>query len=202
MKEIRAKLEEIGREGGKNLDDDPGESVVYIVLPFTAEGFFFSTALQELDLEGDWDPEAHDRQMAGLYGNDDLLDDEKPQWDDDIDIGGIAVSDDEEPSKKNKKKKKKKKDKEDEAVDQGVDIDAMDADVERIVDGEEWDGTEEMRKKKLDEYMDEIYGLDFNDLVRFQNLIYNEMMLLTMFYRLGTCQHDSSTSRCNRKTLR
>ncbi len=25
MKEIRAKLEKIGREGGKNFDDDPGE---------------------------------------------------------------------------------------------------------------------------------------------------------------------------------
>lgn len=108
--------------------------------------------------------------MAGLYGNDDLLDDEKPQWDDDIDIGAIPVSDDEEPTKKSKKKKKKKKDKEGEVIDQGVNIDAMDADVERIVDDEEWDGTEEMRKKKLDEYMDEIYGLDFNDLVSFHNM--------------------------------
>lgn len=32
-------------------------------------------------------------------------------------------------------------------------------------DEEEWDGTEEMRKRKLDEYMDELYGLEFNDIV-------------------------------------
>uniref|UniRef100_A0A5K1K0K2 43kDa secreted glycoprotein (Immunodominant antigen Gp43) n=1 Tax=Ganoderma boninense TaxID=34458 RepID=A0A5K1K0K2_9APHY len=45
----------------------------------------------------------------------------------------------------------------------------MDADVERAPpafdDDEEWDGTEEMRKRKLEEYMDEVYGLDFNDMV-------------------------------------
>ncbi|KAJ3525200.1 hypothetical protein NM688_g8440 [Phlebia brevispora] len=41
----------------------------------------------------------------------------------------------------------------------------MDADVEKFTDGEEWDGTEEMRKRKLEEYMDEVYGLEFNDIV-------------------------------------
>lgn len=54
-------------------------------------------------------------------------------------------------------------------VDRGVDPEEMDADVERpptLEDEEEWDGTEEMRKRKLEEYMDEIYGLDFNDMVR------------------------------------
>jgi len=39
-------------------------------------------------------------------------------------------------------------------------VDRMDADVD-----EGWDGTEEMRKGMLDQYMDEIYGLDFNDMV-------------------------------------
>jgi protein KRI1 len=125
-------------------------------------------ALQELDIEGDWDPDAHDRQMAGLYGDDETVDDGKPQWDDEIDIGDIPISNDEEPVQTVKKKKKKKKGKEADSVDQGegVDVDAMDADLERIEDDEEWDGTEEMRKKKLDEYMEEIYGLDFNDMVR------------------------------------
>ncbi|KAF5385845.1 hypothetical protein D9615_002328 [Tricholomella constricta] len=144
MKEIRARLEKIGREGGKNLDE--------------------SKALQELDLEGEWDPAAHDRQMNELYNEEDLGNDEKPQWEDDIDIGGIPFDSD-GPTKKSKKKKKKKKGEENDEADIGVDVDIMDADVERIVDDEEWDGTEEMRKRKLDEYMDEIYGLDFNDLV-------------------------------------
>ncbi|KAG5646850.1 hypothetical protein DXG03_002227 [Asterophora parasitica] len=145
MKEIRARLEKIGREGGKSLEEDQ--------------------ALQELDLEGDWDPDAHDQQMTELYGDDDFGVDEKPQWDDDIDIGDIPL-DDSEPTKRSKKKKKKKKGKEEDEADVGVDVDAMDADVERDIDDDaEWDGTEEMRKRKLDEYMDEIYGLDFNDLV-------------------------------------
>ncbi|KAL1729503.1 KRI1-like family C-terminal-domain-containing protein [Schizophyllum commune] len=149
MKEIRAKLDRIGREGGKDLEHD--------------------AALQELDLEADWDPEAHDRQMAGLYGDDFEGDEDKPTWDDDIDIGDIPMSDDDaQPvSKKDKKKKKKKKKDEDEDMEaDGVDIDAMDADAPPPDhDDEEWDGTEEMRKRKLDEYMDELYGLDFNDMV-------------------------------------
>lgn len=133
----------------------------------------FVIALQDLDLEGDWDPNAHDQQMAGLYGDDSNGDDEKPQWDDDIDVADI-VSEEESTSKK--KKKKRKKTKEVDETDEGVDIDAMDADVERVDDDEEWDGTEEMRKRKLNEYMDEIYGLDFNDMVsrRTRNLVSNE----------------------------
>ena len=54
-------------------------------------------ALQELDLEADWDPEAHDRQMRELYendaaelGEDDVVYEEKPTWDDDIDITDIV----------------------------------------------------------------------------------------------------------------
>ncbi|KAG7091205.1 hypothetical protein E1B28_010257 [Marasmius oreades] len=147
MKEIRAKLDKIGKEGGRNFQDDP--------------------ALQGLDLEGDWDPGAHDQQMASLYGDDADYDEEKPTWEDDIDIGDIYVSDDNQPtnpSKIDKKKKKKKKKKGEETTEvDGVDMNEMDADVEK--DDEEWDGTEEMRKRKLDEYMDDIYGLEFNDMV-------------------------------------
>ena len=149
---------------------------------------FVDEALKELDLEGDWDPEKHDRQMAGLFdkydedGEDDgawageFADDDsdgKPKWDDDIDIGDIDLPDDDavafhEDSRKSngeKKKKKKKKKKDDEDEDGAVDIDAMDAEIQQ--DDEEWDGTEEMRKRKLNEYMDEVYGLDFNDIVGF-----------------------------------
>ena len=131
-------------------------------------------ALQELDLDGDFDPEKHDQQMANIYGQDDAdefgVDPERPTWDDDIDIADIVPLEDDQdegPSdrKKNKKKKKKKKDAEDQEED-GVYLDEMDAEVQRPVDEDEWDGTEEMRKRKLDEYMDEIYGLEFNDIVR------------------------------------
>ena len=164
MREIRRKLERVGREAGlknfqsRNDNDDE----------------FVDESLKELDLEGDWDPEKYDRQMAGLFGQDDDVwaddgvwaggsgdddSDGKPKWDDDIDI---AFHEDSSKSKGEKKKKKKKK-KVDEEEDGAVDIDAMDAEIQQ--DDEEWDGTEEMRKQKWNKYMDEVYGLDFNDIV-------------------------------------
>ncbi|KAI0937833.1 hypothetical protein AcW1_003888 [Taiwanofungus camphoratus] len=151
LKDLRARLEKIGKEGGKSLEDNK--------------------ALQELDLDGDWDPEAHDRQMAQLYENDAHgdVEDEKPQWDDDIDIDDIIPREEEglqtRGGKAKKSKKKKKKENGDE-IDDGVDVEEMDANVVHLrADDEEWDGTEEMRKRKLEEYMDEAYGLEFNDMV-------------------------------------
>ena len=115
--------------------------------------------------------------MTRLYTNDvdAIIDEEKPTWEDDIDIGDIHVSgderhnviDDSKKDKKKKKKKKKKKGEDEDHIDEGgVDIDEMDADVVRDDDEEEWDGTEEMRKRKLKEYMNELDALDFNDVVR------------------------------------
>ena len=139
----------------------------------------YPIALQELDLEGDWDPDAHDAQMAKIYGQDEVDefegDIEKPTWDDDIDITDIVPPEDEASEKKSKKKKKKKKGKDEDVDADGVDIDEMDADVQMNMDDEYWDGTEEMRKKKLDEYMDEVYGLEFNDMA---SLLLVRVMLL------------------------
>jgi protein KRI1 len=153
-------------------------------------------ALQNLDLDGEWDPAVHDRQMAELYENDEG-DDEKPGWDEDIDIDDI-IPDYQGASQKNTKKKKKKKKKtaEDEEGGLGVDVDAMNADVDRLADDEEWDGTEEMRKNKLDEYMDEIYGLDFNDMVCCAQE--TEVHNLTHRYRLAIYPHDSNMYLCSR----
>jgi protein KRI1 len=102
--------------------------------------------------------------MGDIYGGADAEgpDEEKPTWDDDIDITDIVPE--AESSKKTKKKKSKKK-KGTEADEDGVDLDAMDADVYRDEDDEVWDGTEEMRKRVLDKYMDEISCLEFNDMV-------------------------------------
>lgn len=83
----------------------------------------------------------------------------------------------EKKSKKQLKKEARKKAKAEAAgggAEDGVDIEMMDADApipeegfgEGEEDGDEWDGTEEMRKRKLDEYMNELYGLEFNDIVR------------------------------------
>ncbi|KAL5504664.1 KRI1 [Sanghuangporus vaninii] len=149
MKEMREKLERIGKEGGKSADDE---------------------ALQQLDLEGDWDPETHDRQMAGIYGEDEPLgeedvDLEKPIWDDDIDITDIIPPESESqpeagPSKKRKKDKKKKQ-KNSIDVDyeeDGVDVDEMDADLPT-------NSNSKLSKRVLDSEMDDVYALEFNDLV-------------------------------------
>lgn len=172
MRELRSKLERIGREGGKSLEEDAGMWRRPHVQKHAADAM--RLALQELDLDAEWDPDAHDRQMADIYGgavtfganeqaDDEVVDAEKPVWDDDIDIGDIVPA---ETTSKTKKKKKDKKKKPSDGNEDGVDMDAMDADVERGFDDEEWDGTEEMRKRVLDKYMDEVYGLEFNDLVR------------------------------------
>jgi protein KRI1 len=136
--------------------------------------------LNALDIDGDWDAEAHDRQMAAIQAETDGLtagrDDEKPTWDDDIDIGDIIPpQEDDVPHttasrerKKEKKKEKKKRMKGDN--DAGVDVDEMDAEAPKEDrskwDEVEWDGTEEMRKRVLDQYMSELYELEFNDMVR------------------------------------
>ncbi|GJJ08425.1 hypothetical protein Clacol_002641 [Clathrus columnatus] len=150
MKELRGKLEKIEKERGLALD---------------------SEVLANFDLDGDWDPEKHDQQMAVLYEGDEEAEEiEKPHWGDDIDIDDLLPkqTDNTEAKADPKKKKKHKKKKNEKILDEGgVDMDEMDADKDYIPDGEEeeWDGTEEMRKKKVQEYLDEIYGLEFNDIV-------------------------------------
>ncbi|KAF9777857.1 KRI1-like family C-terminal-domain-containing protein [Thelephora terrestris] len=151
MKELRRKLERIGREGG--LQDINTHQ-----------------ALQDLDLEGEWDPESHDRQMAGIYAQDDdgaFSEEEKPTWDDDIDIGDIAppVASSSKKEKKSKKDKKKGKSTGEEDEDHGMGECGEAYEEEGEWDDEGWDGTEEMRKKKLQEYMDSLLELDFDDVV-------------------------------------
>ena len=148
--------------------------------------------MQELDLEGEWDPEAHDKQMAKIYevDADGINDEEKPHWDDDIDIGDILPPEENKATeaKKKKKKKKKNKDAEQQVTDGGVDIDDMDAEVEPPTE-DEWDGTEEMRKRKLDEYLDEIYELEFNDIVRpFPFIRIRTLLIALACYSIGRRQ--------------
>ena len=122
-------------------------------------------------MEGDWDPDAHDRQMAEIYAQDDaggFHDEEKPTWDDDIDIDDIAPST-VSSSKKGKKKSKKDGKKGKIVGDEDEDYEMDEGDGAYGEDGEwddeEWDGTEEMRKRKLQEYMDSLLELEFNDVV-------------------------------------
>jgi protein KRI1 len=183
MKEVKRKLERIARESGM-LKHTKRERVKKEEEEYEGdgeeEGLDVEAALQELDLEGEWDPEKHDRQMEGLFADEEVDEveeqydeDGKPVWNDDIDIGDIHVSEDDDAvpiasssSKKDKKKKKKKKKGGDDEEMEGVDVDMMDADhLGEQDEEEEWDGTEEMRKRKWNEYMAELDEMDFNDLV-------------------------------------
>lgn len=104
----------------------------------------------------------------------------KPTWDDDINIDDIVpptnTKSKAELKKLKKTEKKKKKKKADEDV--GVDVDEMDADLEEVASwndwddgGEEWKGTEEERKRKVDAYMDEVVNrLGFSGIVSLSRL--------------------------------
>lgn len=187
MKEMKKKLEMIGKEGGWK----GAQGTVFLRRTrseLSLMKILGHVALEKLDLEGDWDSAAYDAQMqailAEVEGNMDEsadVDDDKPTWDDDIDVGDIMPpSDNDEPEAgpsqretDKKKKKKKKKGKGGEDADGGVDMDEMDAERMDVAGGdgaggwdeEEWDGTEEMRKRVLDKYMGEMLGLEFNDVV-------------------------------------
>ena len=113
--------------------------------------------------------------LAETDGVGDDGDDKKPTWDDDIDIDDIVPPSRDDPRssaakerKKAKKKERKKRMRDDET--DAVDVDEMDADAPAHSGTEwdevEWDGTEEMRKRVLDQYMEELYELEFNDMVR------------------------------------
>ena len=156
MKELRRKLERIGKEGGLQ-DIEKHQGIIEPRSMFSTGPLrILITALQDLDLLGDWDPDAHDRQMAGIYDQDDdgeFYDEEKPTWDDDINVDDIV------PLVASSSKKKSKKDAKKRNAAVGEDEDY------EMEEYGEWDGTEEMRKKKLQEYMDSLLELEFNDVV-------------------------------------
>ena len=169
MKELQRKLQRIGKEGGLQDVDNYQGIIKPRTTPSTELLMILAIALQDLDLEGDWDPDAHDRQMAGIYAQNDngeFHDEKKPTWDDDIDINDIvppvASSYKERESKKDRKKGKKSGNR-DENYTIGEDDEAYGEDGEW--DDEEWNGTEEMKNKKLQEYMDSLLELEFNDVV-------------------------------------
>jgi protein KRI1 len=164
-------------------------------------------ALEALDLDGDWDADAYDQQMAAVLTETDGVgpdgSDKKPTWDDDIDIDDIdppsqddARSSAAKERKKAKKKERKKRMREDEA--DAIDVDDMDADAPGHSgtrwDEVEWDGTEEMRKHVLDQYMEELYELEFNDMVRPHSLPFPYANFTLAYFRLQGCLHTFAMS--------
>lgn len=168
-----------------------------------------TTGLDGIDLEGDWDPEEHDRKMAEIYGEeyggvtevsplymtvhsvaDALLQDPefKPVWDDDIDISDLqaledGASGDEayDPSAAVVKAKKDKKGKR-KRDDEGFPTALMEA-AQR--------GGDKERAALLESMVDDYYGLDYEDKVGRPSC--SHWIELILLNRLESCRLDSST---------
>lgn len=125
--------------------------------------------LEDIDLEGDWDGEEHDRKMAKAFGESyggTVEDDFKPVWDDEIDItdiqgmesnseveeGGEEEEDEEMEEVEEKRVKGKKSKREAE----GFPVELMEA--ARQGGGEE-------RRLLLEKMVDDYYNLDYHDKV-------------------------------------
>lgn len=142
-----------------------------------------TAGLEDIDLEGDWDPEEHDRKMAAVYGDEyGQADDDgfKPTWDDDIDITDIVGDeqeddddadmsmpfvaaegaedvDDDNVVETKQGKKDKKRDKKRKRDEEGFPTELLEA--ARA-------GGDEERKQLLDRMVDDYYGLEYEDKVR------------------------------------
>ncbi|KAF0693472.1 Aste57867_15569 [Aphanomyces stellatus] len=128
--------------------------------------------LTAADIDGEFDPAEHDRRMAEVfddeyYGEEDGA---KPTWDDDDDVfGKLPVEDEEEEENEGGDEEEADVDDgDDEALAEGDDDDGDDDDGDDKVVGADDDGKPltkaeiEAKKKK---YLDELYSLDYEDLI-------------------------------------
>ncbi|KAK4055204.1 Kinetochore protein Spc24 [Microbotryomycetes sp. JL201] len=141
--------------------------------------------LEELDLEGDWDPEEHDRKMAQVYGEEygQMEDDDfKPTWDDDIDITDIVGHDEDADadaamslpfvSGTEKSSKEEQLHDQDEDAAAGTTKSSKRKDKKRKRDEEGFpaelmsaarEQADDDQRQMLDKLEDEYYGIDYED---------------------------------------
>ncbi|KAK9768491.1 Kinetochore protein Spc24 [Basidiobolus ranarum] len=141
-----------------------------------------SVGFDEVDLDGEFDPNQHDEKMGTLFDDKYYEEDEnkKPVFDDDIDITDIVTEEaDEEPVKetgKKGKKNKKGKEIEEKSVDPNqwnAEDDDFIMDADYLPGGEYFEeeakpkkGKEKKSKKRpMDEYLDDYYQLDYEDMI-------------------------------------
>ncbi|RHZ78788.1 hypothetical protein Glove_156g13 [Diversispora epigaea] len=126
-----------------------------------------SVGFNEIDLEEDFDPEKYDQKMSEVFNEEyyvQELDNEKPEWNEDIDIGDIGNHDDDDAG-------------DIENYGDGDDGNfIMDADY--LPGGENYEAKNTKKKRKhhqseikeevkqkFDEYLDEYYQLDYEDII-------------------------------------
>lgn len=114
---------------------------------------------EDLDIDGDFDPDAYDQKMANIYSQEYYTeaDKKKPVFEDDIDIGDIY-----EAEPKGKKLKKAKKG----HVEEDEDDEDLDMDADHLPGGQVYVKEETgKRKKELDRALEDMYALDYEDMI-------------------------------------
>ncbi|PVV03870.1 hypothetical protein BB560_001640 [Smittium megazygosporum] len=144
-----------------------------------------SVGFDDIDIDGEYDPEAYDQQMESLFGDNyyDEKDSKKPVWDDDIDITDIVPpeenEDDKLPDQSTKKSKKNKNKSKNKSEDSDF---IMDADFLPENENYSNDNTEvlaetsestnsklrskvDKEKKFLGKSLDQYYQLNYEDVI-------------------------------------
>ncbi|KAG2759617.1 hypothetical protein PC129_g7857 [Phytophthora cactorum] len=133
-----------------------------------------TAGLKPEDLEGDFDPEEYDKRMQAVfdeqYYDEDDDDMEKPTWDEEEDkelFGGLPVDPDEEVETEESGEKASQESEEEDNEEDNEEEQEQDEDDEK-------QGDEEVPPKKMtieemqcekQKYLDELYGLDYEDLI-------------------------------------
>ncbi|KZT61152.1 Krr1-domain-containing protein [Calocera cornea HHB12733] len=143
-KEIEEKLKMLGHVSGKEGELFPNQGKIL-------GSYLPGIRSDQLDLEGDFDPHAHDSQMRGIFDEDEYYaqaDESKPTWADDIDISDITADAGEKLSRTRRKKHHR-------------DANAVEPDE---IDGP-YASNNADGQSRIDEYMDEYFGLDYNGMI-------------------------------------
>jgi protein KRI1 len=127
-----------------------------------------AVSLKPEDLEGDFDPEEYDKRMQAVfdeqyYGEDDD-DMEKPAWDEEEDqelFAGLPVDPEEEEAEAAENAAKPS----DEAEEQEEEGDDVNDEDERGEQGAPKKMTREEMQREKQKYLDELYSLDYEDLI-------------------------------------
>ncbi|ETL26044.1 hypothetical protein L916_20168 [Phytophthora nicotianae] len=132
-----------------------------------------TAGLKPEDLEGDFDPEEYDKRMQAVFDeqyydeNDDDM--EKPTWDEEEDkelFGGLPVDPDKEAeTEESGEKASEESEEEDNEVEQEQDGDDEEEREDEEAEAPPKKMTREEMQREKQKYLDELYSLDYEDLI-------------------------------------